>query len=365
MSTFIGIVSPLLVAALIAVNFFLAVRGGGRLRSLGVAALGLMHRRASSAWLYRMRASAPRPVENDPKRKKDRWSWTRSLVETNIGWCAIAASVVFVFLWLDGWVSPTQQGRFLKHIVYSWIGGILLAAAGFAVVRSFVYSWQAGRFGLFAARTGLSRIWLLGNNRPPIEFCARLREAVAAPGRIELLDFTGFDLIARGKNGEGGILASILSRWPDKEVRILLFNPCARDVDPDRKLSTVLQSQLSTVEMTREVFETKIRATLDKIQALNQNRTKPIEVRLYAEKPSFRVLVAGDLALLGTMDARDNAPAIPIYELGRGTKEASLHSAARSHFLRVWGDSVPVTVEAVTTVVSEGEQAPRETVAAR
>ncbi len=356
MSTLIGLSSPLFVAALIAANLFAALRGEGRFRKLAVAALGLVHRRASSAWLYRVKGNGAGPAQTDPSKKKGRWAWARRLLETNIGRWAIAASAVFIFLWLDGWVSPSLTRRFLQHIAVSWIGGILLASAGFAVLRAFIYSWQAGRFGLFAARTGLTRIWLLGNDRPPVEFCARLREAVAASGRIELLDFTGFDLIARGKNGEGGILGSILSHCPDKEARILLFNPCARDIDPDRKLSTVLQSHLGAMEMTREVFETKIRATLDHIEALNQNRAKPIEVRLYAEKPSFRVLVAGDLALLGTMDVRDNAPSIPIYELGRGTRDASFHSAARSHFLRVWGDSMPVTMEAVTTVASpQGE----------
>ena len=84
-------------------------------------------------------------------------------------------------------------------------------------------------------------------------------------------------------------------------------------------------------------------------------------MHLYAEKPSFRMVVAGETAFLGSIDCRDTAGEIPLVEVRRRSDAPSLHAAARAHFLRAWGDSLPVRISATTTVnapVDQGSRTP-------
>ena len=147
-------------------------------------------------------------------------------------------------------------------------------------------------------------------------------------------------------------LRSLYSPKASRILRVLLFNPCSREIDPDRKSTTVIQSLLGSMEMSRENFESRLRGTLDRIEICNRDREVPIEVRLYSEKPSFRVVAAGNTLFLGAINPRDASGEIPLYETVENHDGASLHGAAHSHFQRVWADSTPVEVQTTATVQS-------------
>jgi hypothetical protein len=349
-STVLALCGPLLSAALLALNLFVAIRSPRRLRALARSLVRRLHRRWESVEFWNGGAEVATKRGSGPR------AWAAILVRTRLGIASSVASLGFLILWIGGWVSPGYTLGFLAHLAGSYLGGLLLAALCALLAWSITAAWNMSRAQLYAAKSGLSRLWIAGSGRPRSPFSQELRETFAASPRIEILDFTGYELIAKGPSEAGGILAALLARLPDKEVRLLLFNPCGREIDPDRKHTTVLQSQLSAMEMSREAFESKLRATLDRIEHLNTKRPKAIEVRLYSEKPSFRVLVAGETAYLGAIDPRDAAGEFPLYEARRQSNGPSLHAAARAHFLRVWGDSLPVTMEAASVTPPSEEE---------
>jgi len=334
------------VAGLIALNLQVPLRWSGRVRKLGYRVLGWLHNRSEAAVFTREPTAAGAPAASK--------SPFRQLIANRLGIWSLISSFLFVAIWVSGWVSPTYTLGFLAHLAGSWIGGLLLASLGFGAVWAVGSSWQMGLAQLYASRSGLRRIWMANSNLSGTRLPEALHQAAAAAQRIDILDFTGYELLAKGTSAEeGGVLAKLLAWHPEKEARVLLFNPSVQEIDPDRKQTTVLQSQLGAMEMSREAFESKLRATFDRIEALNQKRQKPIEVRLYSEKPSFRAVVVGDSSFLGAIDAHDATGELLLYEAWRKADGPSMYTAARSHFLRVWGDSLPVLVEAASTIEEE------------
>jgi hypothetical protein len=346
MAFILGILGTLVAGLLIALNVYVAVRSPGRLRRLSRVFLSGLHRRAEAVEFH-----APAPA---PQKGAKGPPWHVRVYKTRLGKGACLASILFLGSWIFGWVPPSYTVGFMAHLVVSWVYGLAGAGVAFLLFWSLEAAFRMSRAEIFAAKTGLARVWLASTTRRQGRLLDTLRSVFAEAPRIEFLDFTGYELIAKGhsegRSDDPGPLARILARFPEKEVRILLFNPCGREIDPDRKHTTVLQSQLTAMDLSREAFESRLRATIDRIDQLNRDRKHPIEVRLYSEKPSFRVLVAGEVAFLGAIDPRDSAGEIPLYEARRQSQGPSLHAAMRSHLLRVWGDSLPVNMEAASTV---------------
>jgi hypothetical protein len=346
MTLALALCGPLLVAALVALNLFWALRRPAHLQRLARAALRALHRRAESVDFW----PGGDPKVDDKKGKENYRLLAKKLITTQTGLWGLLSSMGFLFFWVFGWVSPQYTIGFVAHLGGSWIAGIAVAGLALGSVWAVLSAWRMTRAQFFSSRTGFTRLWMARACRPRSRFGEALHEAFQKADRIDILDFTGYELIAKGPSEAGGVIATLLAQVPDKEVRVLLFNPCAAEIDPDRKQNTVVQSQLSAMEMSREAFESKLRATMDRVQVLNRHRTQPIDVRLYSEKPSFRAIVAGELSLLGAIDPRDAAGEFPLYEARRQGDGPSLHLAARSHFLRVWGDSSSVTIEAAATI---------------
>jgi hypothetical protein len=339
MSLMLILVAPILALAAIAMNGAAALKGGERLRKLGSTVVRKIHSQVETVELWR----EPKVVV-EPQKGGYR-TWINRILSTRLGIWSLLASFLFLVLWGVGWVSAEYPLGFLSHLVTSWAGGVILASCLFGVAYSFVFGTRFLCTRYFASKTGLRGIWIARGGKAGIRFLSALRDAFASAQRIELLDFTGYELIAKGTTEEGGPVASLLRRFTDKEVRILLFNPSGREIDPDRKHSTVIQSQLVAMEMTREAFQTKIVATLNRVKVLNRDRAKPIEVRLYSTKPSFRMLVAGETAFMGSIDPRDATGEMPMYEVQKLSEEPSLHAAARAQFIQVWGESCPLEID--------------------
>lgn len=335
------------VAGLINLNVQLALRWSSQLRKIGYRVLGWLHNRAEAAVFTKHPTAAAASQAGSGSK-------FQMLTSSRLGIWSLISSFLFVAIWVSGWVKPTYTLGFMAHLFSSWMGGLLAASLGFGAVWAIGCSWQMGLAQLFASRTGLRRIWIANANLNGSRLLEALRQTAGAAQRIDVLDFTGYELIAKGGTAEeGGVLAKLLMRYPDKEARILLFNPSVQEIDPDRKQTTVLQSQLGSMEMSREAFESKLRATFDRIEALNLKRQKPIEVRLYSEKPCFRAVVVGEASFLGAIDPHDATGELLLYEACRKGDGPSMFTAARAHFLRVWGDSLPVLIETASTLEEE------------
>ncbi len=342
MTILLALCAPILAAGALALHLWVAVYGRNSLARLGLKLFRFFSSKNEAAIFF---------IESaiDDFRSPKLKIRVRASLKTWLGIWAILSSISFLSLWIIGWTNPKYHVGYFMHFLNSWAAGILIGTFISSIAFSFVLAWQMGRAQLLATQSGLQRIWRAKLNNINGQFRLALREAFDASHRIEVLDFTGHELIAKGPTEEGGILASLFSLYLDKEIRILLFSPFTQGIDPDRKHTTVIQSQLSSMDMSREVFESRLQATVNRIQLLNKNRAKPIEIRLYSEKPSFRTLVAGPIAFLGSIDARDGSGEFPLYEVRQRSADPSLYSAARSHFLRVWGSSIPVQLEAPST----------------
>ena len=338
MSLLLILVAPILALAAIALNGAAALKGRERLRKLGSTVVRKMHSRVETVELWRESNVVVEPPKGGYR------AWIDTILSTRLGIWALLASFLFLVLWVAGWVSAEYPLGFLSHLVASWAGGVILASGMFGVAYSFAFGSRFLCARYFASKTGLRGVWIARGGKAGSRFLGALRDAFASAQRIELLDFTGYELIAKGTNEEGGPVAALLRRFPEKEVRLLLFNPSAREIDPDRKHTTVIQSQLVAMEMSQEAFQTKIVATLNRVKALNRDRAKPIEVRLYSTKPSFRMLVAGETAFLGSIDPRDATGELPMVQVERLSEEPSLHAAARAQFIQVWGESCPLEI---------------------
>jgi hypothetical protein len=345
MAVILVLTSPFLAAGAVLLNLWAAHRGRERFRKVWRGIIRRAHRRTEVAEL------SEEPVKEERPARKDARFWVRKAFTTRSGLWATLASTAFLGVWVAGWVGTQYPLGFVWHFLGSWAAGILFATACFSVALSFASSVRFLGLRLLADRVGLSRIWIARSGKAGERFSQSIRQAFAEAPRIEILDFTGFELIAKGSVEDGGPIASLLARFPEKEARVLLFNPCAQEIDPDRKQTTVLESQLSALGITREAFESKVLATMNRIESLNRNRPKPIEVRLYSEKPCFRTIVAGDAALLGPIDPGDASGEFPLCELRVKKDGASLHGATRAYFLRAWGDSLPVEINAAPMAV--------------
>jgi hypothetical protein len=338
MSLFLILVAPILALGAIAMNGAAVLKGRERLHKLGMTLVRRAHSQVETVDLWREPPLVVAPSKGGYR------TWIATILSTRMGIWAILASFLFLVLWVAGWVSAEYPLGFLAHLVASWAGGAILAGGVFGVMYSFAFGARFLCTRDFASKTGLRGIWIARGGKAGSRFLGALRDGFASAQRVELLDFTGYELIAKGTTEEGGPVASLLRRFPDKEVRLLLFNPSAREIDPDRKHTTVIQSQLVTMEMSQEAFQAKIVATLNRVKALNRDRAKPIEVRLYSSKPSFRMLVAGETVFLGSIDPRDATGELPMVQVQRLSEEPSLHAAARAHFIQVWGESCPLEI---------------------
>lgn len=342
--------APVLVLVVLGINLLIVLYGRKRLYKIGRAIFRMVNSRAETAnfWIGG-------PQDGNPQGSfKTR---LLSSLKTHLGMWGILASVSFLAILILKWVPPTMPLGFCMHFLHSWIGGIAFATLFAGIAHASGMAWQMARTQLLASRGGLHRIWLARSNRTDTRFYRALRAAFGRSQRIEIADLTGFELFA-GPREEGGILSHLSSQFKDKEIRLLIFNPCSREIDPDRKQTTVIQSLLLTMEMSREAFESRIQATANLVYKLNRNRARPIQVRLYSEKPSFRLIIADEVAFMGSIDPRDDSGEFPLYEVHRNSTDASLHMAVRSHFVRAWGKSIPVQIEASTQATAVEDIAP-------
>ena len=255
------------------------------------------------------------------------------------------AAISTVALWIEGWVSPQEPRSFFRHFALSAIVGIGLSTAAAFCVHAVGALFALARVRTLSARTGLRGLAVLKVGERDNEVVRKISDGLSSAQQLEVLDFTGYELIAKGSADTGGVLASLVARFPQAEVKILLFNPCAQEADPGRKHSTVIQSQLGALEISRETFESRLRAAVERIDKLNQKRERPIEVRLYSEKPAFSVIVAGPTAFVATTQGRDGPDGCVFEEHTQRTDGASLHGALRSHFQRLWATAAPVVIE--------------------
>jgi len=340
----LAILAPVLAAAALSVNLFLLVRSRERIATMQRSIIRWLLSRVETVELWKAPTAGPHPG------KTPLGTWAYSLWTTRAGIWAVLASLGFLALWIGGWVSPRYPLGFLSHFLGAWALAAALAAMALFLTVSVAGGLRSLRIENIAGRMGLRRIWTARPGCARGRFQGALQEAIGGCPRIEVLDFTGHELIAKGPGEEGGVLATIIARHSAAEVRLLLFNPCARDIDPDRKQTTVVESQLSAMEMSREAFDQKIQATLNRLELLNRGRPKPIEVRLYAEKPTFRAILAGETAYIGALDPRDGSGQISLYEVLRHSDGPSLFPAVKAHFARVWADSMALEVEATALV---------------
>lgn len=259
------------------------------------------------------------------------------------------------------------HGRLVENDPTSIMTTVLLGAA--AMTASAVLVFTIAAFGTYLPRSrgydvlnrcGFRNLWFVDLTKPGKKFRDTLTARTLQSSRVCVVDVTGFSILGKGPGPAGGLLYDALVAAPDVPVYLLLFNPDARVVDPERKLTSVYQNLLSEMNLSPSSFTRRMRLTLEVIEDLNENRSPEarIQVRYYGEKPGFQTIVFDDTSILSPWHAQEEHTALPYFEVARDSADPSLYESHRRHFARLWGTPVTSANESTRQTREESVETP-------
>lgn len=256
-------------------------------------------------------------------------------------WLFASAAVFLLVVVADGRVVRDDPFSVIKVIFYM---GVALALAGAAVFTVIAYAWAPSGFRalVISSRSGLQGLRVLDAKVRSREFSSYLSTSAQSTSNILVLDVTGFELFVERTVGEEGYLVEILRTHQSVPVSVLLLDPNAHEVDPDRQRLTVFQTVLGELQMSATVFMKRLRRTLASIATLNESRPPEaqIEVRYYSEKPGVGAIVFDRSMLVSPWSGAGQIHDCPSFQLGADAPLPSLYESFRRHVIRLWSSGV-------------------------
>lgn len=259
-------------------------------------------------------------------------------------WAALSVLVLFVgSLWFGGVTRNNHPDSIPAVLFWAAFAGIasFLMLAVFSACATYIPRTR-GHHALY--RQGFQALWNVVSDRAPPGLIDAIGARMKASSCVRILDVTGYELIGKGPDKNGGILYDTLSTMTAVPVQILLLEPEARVLDPDQKHATVYQTILAEMEGTPVTYHRKLKSTLQALQVLNANRPAEsrIVARFYQEKPCFReILFDGSVMVLPPF-SRENQADLPIIELSKAEgASSSFFEGFRRNFSRLWAASSP------------------------
>ena len=265
-------------------------------------------------------------------------AWER-LLKTRI-WGITAVAFLFLLLVQQG--SPFKNDpQTLASACLNAIGALVIAGfltVMYEMVTRFLPALRAD--GLLS-RFGYKGVWLMDPTSPARELRDGLATRFHGSTRVVIVDVTGHELIGKGPGPAGGLLYDTLHTLTAIPVQVLLLQPESVSPDVEQRRATVFQSVLAEMEVTPQNYVRRIRATLDAIQTLNEQRPTEckIEARFYTEKPSFRALLFDESILVSPWVPRESNAISCFLDVAKTAAETTLYSALRYQCARVWAMS--------------------------
>ena len=252
-------------------------------------------------------------------------------------WFATAA-VFFVMLGLqDGAVIRNHPASVGTVVVY---GIFALGGSSLIILSLVAFSRLVPSLKMIStlSRSGIRGVWVTSLRRPSREWLDDLESRIRNSQHLAILEVTGCELLCRTKDGQGGRLFDMLRGVPDLPVSLLLLNPQAKDVDPDRARATIFQTAVSEMQTTTLVCTRRIRHTLKAVRDLNDERSSGarIEVRFYSEKPTVRAFILDDSMMVAPWLPRSGSGQVAFLDLVGGGSASSLHESFRRDYNRLW-----------------------------
>ncbi|MBN1417552.1 MAG: hypothetical protein JXP34_02185 [Planctomycetes bacterium] len=208
-------------------------------------------------------------------------------------------------------------------------------------------------------RCRIRGIWQMTPNEPCPALRLALSSRMSGATSVGILDVTAFDLIGKGPGTSGSLLYDILSSWNQVPVSLLLLDPFASAVDPDRSLVSVSQEVIAEMDMSDRSYHRRLRAVVDAIDDLNEHRSAEakIQVRLYAEKPSMTAILLDRSAFISPWEPIERERSFALFE--GSDVGSSFFEVYRRLFIRLWCDARPMAPE-IAACLREGSQAVRK-----
>ena len=201
-------------------------------------------------------------------------------------------------------------------------------AALFILISSAIMAW--------ITRSELHQFWRIGL----VGADAQIRHGIDFKKALGLvsnsMDFLGIG--AAKLTDERSAFESAIARCqrPERPVRFLLCRPDNDD----------LQKMAQSADHDRQTYQKKVRASLAMIAELRADRAWNVQVRLYRNFPTFRLMFIDDSICLAShyvlgKGSGAELPQLHVIRL-RGSRDVdSLYYAFSSYFERFWADAEP------------------------